>query len=233
MLILIDDGNKDAHRDDLDKIHVLRHEVFVEQLKWPALTSTNGREYDQYDVPGAVYIAVKEGDEIAAAVRLNWADKPTLLTDAFPQLIEFENLPKGADTVDLSRFVVSPKFGDRDRMNRHGCELICGILEYGASEGIANYTAVISTHFLSTVLQWGVEAHAMGFPAGAGRDEHVAVRVPATERSISNLYQLTGDYEPRLRTPRFVAWFNETSRVLREAAEARAIATKPRILAAE
>ncbi|MDR3499900.1 MAG: acyl-homoserine-lactone synthase [Parvibaculum sp.] len=220
-IILIDDNNRHEHGDELDKMHALRHEVFVEQLKWPALKSVNGREYDQYDVPGAVYIVVKEGEDIAASVRLNWADKPTLLADVFPHLLQFETAPTGADTVDLSRFMVSPKYGSRDRMNRYGSDLICGILEYGASEGIANYTAVISTHFLSTILQWGVEAHAMGLPAGEGREEHVAVRVPATETSISHLYHFTRNYTPRLRTPRFTRWFNETAEMLRTAEMAR------------
>jgi acyl-homoserine lactone synthase len=217
MIILIDDSNKSEFREELDKIHVLRHEVFVEELKWSGLRSENGREYDQYDGPGAVYIAAKEGDEIAAAVRLNWFDKPTLLSEVFPGLVQFEKMPGGSKFVDLSRFVVSPKFGDRDRMTKHGCELICGILEYGVSEGITNYTAVISTHFLSTVLQWGVEAHAMGFPVGKGRDEHLAVRVPATATSISHLYHMTRNYEPRLRTPDFVRCFRNTANLFREA----------------
>ncbi|RAV63288.1 hypothetical protein DBT42_08980 [Aerococcus urinae] len=194
---------------------MLRREVFIDQLKWPDLKSVNGREYDQYDVPGAVYIAVKEGDDIAASVRLNWADKPTLLAEVFPHLVQFEQVPGGVETVDLSRFMVSPKYGSRDRMNRYGSDLICAILEYGASEGIANYTAVISTHFLSTILQWGVEAHAMGFPAGEGRDAHIAVRVPATEASISHIYHFTRNYTPRLRTPQFTRWFHETAAMLR------------------
>ena len=221
MLILIDDSNKHDHADDLDKIHVLRHEIFVEQLKWPDLKSTNGREYDQYDVPGAVHIAVKEGEDIAAAVRLNWADGPTLLRDVFSHLVQFENVPFGSASVDLTRFMISPKYGDRDRMNRYGADLICGILEYGVSEGIDNYTAVISTHFLSTVLQWGVEAHAMGFPAGAGREEHVAVRVPATEASISHVYHFTRNYEPRLREPRFVRKFKKATALMRDSALAK------------
>ena len=222
MIILIDDSNKSRHQEDLDKIHVLRHEVFVEDLKWSGLNSEDGREYDQYDVPGAVYIAVKEDAEIAAAVRLNWFDKPTLLSEVFPNLVQFEQMPEGSKFVDLSRFVVSPKFGDRDRMSKHGCELICGILEYGLCEGISNYTAVISPHFLSTVLQWGVEAHAMGFPVGKGRDEHLAVRVPATATSISHLYYMTRNYEPRLRTPDFVRCFRDTASLFREAELSRA-----------
>lgn len=216
MIILINDSNKSEFREDLDKIHVLRNEVFIEDLKWSGLRSENGREYDQYDVPSAVYIAAKEGDEIAAAVRLNWFDKPTLLSEIFPNLVQFEQMPQGSKFADLSRFVVSPKFGGRDRMGAHGGELLCAMLEYGASEGISDYTAVISTHLFSSVLQLGVEAHAMGFPVGKGREEHLAVRVPATEASISSIYHATRNYEPRLRTPEFVRWFQETAMTLRE-----------------
>lgn len=231
MLILVNDNNKHEHASDLDKIHILRNQVFIEQLKWPALKSTNGREYDQYDVPGAVHIAVKEGDDIAASVRLTWADRPTLLRDIFPHLVQFESVPADAGSVDLSRFVVSPKYGDRDRMNRYGSDLICGVLEYGAAEGIENFTAVISPHFLSTILQWGVEAHAMGFPAGTGRDEHIAVRVPATEASISRLYHFTRNCEPRLRTPRFIHCFNKTVARLRNAAQANQVKSGGQIAA--
>lgn len=217
MIILINEDNRSEHSEDLDKIHILRHQVFVNELKWSGLRSENGREYDQYDVPGAVYIAVKEGDEIAAAVRLNWYDKPTLMSEVFPRLVQFEHMPEGKKHVDLTRFVVSPQFSDKGRMSKHGCELICGILEYGASEHISSYTAVISTHFLSTVLQWGVEAHAMGFPTGIGREEHLAVRVPVVEASISRIYHMTNDYKPRLRTPQFMHWFHETANTLRTA----------------
>lgn len=221
MFLLIDDNNKQRLHEDLDRIHLLRNEVFVEQLKWPHLRSTNGREYDDYDVPGAVYIALKEGDEIAAAVRLNWFDQPTLLSEVFPKLVEFEKIPADASCVDLSRFVVSPKFGSRDRMNRHGCELITAILEYGLAEQIQNYTAVISTHFFATVLHWGVEAHAMGFPVGDGRDAHLAVRVPVTAKSVSNLYRYSGNHEPRFREPKFVHDFNAIAGQIADAAEAR------------
>lgn len=221
MFLLIDDSNKQQFHEDLDRIHLLRNEVFVEQLKWPHLRSTDGREYDDYDTPGAVYIALKEGDEIAAAVRLNWFDQPTLLAEVFPKLVEFEKIPSGASSVDLSRFVVSPKFGARDRMNRHGCELITAILEYGLAEKIENYTAVISTHFFATVLHWGVEAYAMGFPVGDGRDAYLAVRVPVTEKSVANLYRYSGDHNPRFREPDFVRQFTEITGQIADAAEAR------------
>ncbi len=118
--LLITGENRARHADALDKMHRLRHEVFVEQLKWPDLTSRDGREYDHYDTPDASYIVVMEKDEVVASVRMNRFDGPTLLTEVFPHLVQFGDMPTSGDTVDLSRFVVSPKVGDESRMARHG-----------------------------------------------------------------------------------------------------------------
>jgi acyl-homoserine lactone synthase len=198
MIVVVNDSNKEEHREDMDKLHQLRHQVFIEQLKWPHLKSVNGREYDRYDALDATHIFIKEGEDIAAAVRLNWADKPTLMGDVFSHLVQFESLPVGSSVVDLSRFVVSPKYGSRERMNRYGCDLICAVLEYGVLNGVSDYTAVVSTHFFSTLLQWGVEAYALGFPIGQGREECVAFRGPASEASIAQLYRYSQNYAARL-----------------------------------
>src|SRR3546814_19476273 len=97
MIILIDDSNKAALKADLDKIHVLRHEVFVEDLKSSGLRSENGREYAQYDVPRAVYMEVKAGEEIADDVPLSWFDRPNLLAKIFPHLFQFDRKPQGTE----------------------------------------------------------------------------------------------------------------------------------------
>lgn len=210
MFLLITDENKAEHADVLDRMHRLRHEVFVEQLRWKDLTSRDGREYDGYDVPGARYIVMVEDDEVVASVRLHTMDGPTLLSEVFPHLVEFEPVPEGARTVDLSRFMVSPYVNDTTRMGGHGAEIIAAILEYGVAERLDAFTAVISPHFLATVLQWGVEAYAMGFPVGEGRDAHLAVRVPVSERQVSQVYHFTRNYHPRLMEPAFVRWHRET-----------------------
>lgn len=215
--LLITGENRARHADALDKMHRLRHEVFVEQLKWPDLTSRDGREYDHYDTPDASYIVVMEKDEVVASVRMNRFDGPTLLTEVFPHLVQFGDMPTSGDTVDLSRFVVSPKVGDESRMARYGVEIIAAILEYGAAERLREFTAVISTHFLTTVLGWGIEAAALGFPAGKGREAHVAVRVPANERQVSKAYHASRGYRPRLMEPAFVRWHRETFGPLAEA----------------
>ena len=210
MFLLITNENRAEYVDVLDQMHKLRHEVFVEDLKWEHLTSRDGREYDQYDVPEARYIVMLENDQVVASVRLNKFDAPTLLTDVFSKIVEFETLPHGAERVDLTRFVVSPHIGDPTRMERCGAEIICAILEYGVAEGLRDYTAVISPHFLATVLQWGVEAYAMGFPVGEGRAAHIAVRVPVHQGQVSALYHYTKNYTPRLAEPPFTRWHRET-----------------------
>lgn len=208
--LLITAENRAEHPDILDKMHRLRHQVFVEELKWLDLKSIGGREYDAYDVPEAHYIVVLEQEEVVASVRMNRFDKPTLLADVFPHLVQFDSIPSDDRAVDLSRFVVSPKIGEESRMARYGAEIIAAILEYGAAERLRDFTAVISTHFLTTVLSWGVEATALGFPAGNGRESHVAVRVPVSEAQVSKVYHFTRGYRPRLMEPAFVRWHRET-----------------------
>lgn len=210
MFQLITRENRAEHADILDRMHKLRHEVFVEQLKWPDLTSRDGREYDQYDVPEAHYIVMVEDGEVVASVRFNRFDGPTLLEEIFPHLVEFEPLPEGGKVVDLSRFVVSPYVADKTRLGGHGAEIICAILEYGAAEELDALTAVISTHFLSTVLSWGLEAYAMGFPVGEGPGAYLAVRVPVSERQVAKVYQFTRNYRPRMSEPQFIRWHRET-----------------------
>ncbi|MFN4228285.1 acyl-homoserine-lactone synthase [Parvibaculum sp.] len=208
--LLITAENRAEHSGVLDEMHRLRHQVFVETLKWPNLTSCEGREYDAYDTPKARYIVVLEKDKVVASVRLNSFADPTLLTDIFPHLVQFSAIPTDAKAVDLTRFVVSPKVGDESRMERYGAEIIAAILEYGAAERLREFTAVISTHFLTTVLSWGIEATAIGFPVGEGRESHVAVRVPVSEAQVSKIYQHTRGFRPRLMEPSFVRWHRET-----------------------
>lgn len=210
MFLLITDENKAEHAAVLDRMHELRHDIFVKELKWKGLTSQDGREYDAYDAPGARYIVMLEDGDVVASVRLHTMDGPTLFSDIFPHLAEFEPVPQDGKTVDLSRFMVSPYLSDKTRMGGHGAAIIAAILEYGAAERLEAFTAVISPHFLATVLQWGVETYAMGFPVGEGRDAHLAVRVPVSERQISQVYHFTRNYRPRLMEPAFVRWHRET-----------------------
>lgn len=207
MIILINDDNKNLHQQELDQIHVLRHRVFVEQLKWEGVTSRDGREYDQFDGSGTSYLAVMDGASVAATIRLNWSDKPTLMSEVFMHLVQFEKLPVGPTTVDLSRLAISPDYANTNRMNLYGSDMLCALLEYGLTEHLTEYTAISSTQLLSSLLQWGIRVYPLGFPAGEGVGEHVAIRLPITEEALLRLYQFTGNYKPRFREVRFAEAF--------------------------
>ncbi|MFN5997642.1 MAG: acyl-homoserine-lactone synthase [Paracoccaceae bacterium] len=46
-----------------------RHRAFIQQNKWD-LPQSNGMEFDQYDTPASRWVAVHEGGEVLAGIRL-------------------------------------------------------------------------------------------------------------------------------------------------------------------
>jgi len=81
-----------------------RHRVFVEKLGWQ-LTCKNAMEFDQFDRPDTLYvIARREDGALVGVARLLPTNKPYLLADVFPQLMQGMPLPNAADIWELSRF---------------------------------------------------------------------------------------------------------------------------------
>jgi acyl homoserine lactone synthase len=81
-----------------------RHKVFVETLGWQ-LQCQNGLEYDQFDRDDTVYVvAQNEDNEVIGTARLLPTNRPYLLGDVFPQLLNGLPVPDSADVWELSRF---------------------------------------------------------------------------------------------------------------------------------
>src|SRR5690606_14047625 len=129
MIFLINAANAALYADEIEQIQSLRFEVLVKDLKWEGLTSAGGLESDRFDGPNAVYIGIRESDEVVAAIRLNKADRPTLTSEIFPHLVQFQALPVGERVFDVTRLVVSPGRGKTFRKNRYSFDLLCSAME--------------------------------------------------------------------------------------------------------
>jgi len=46
-----------------------RKEAFIDKRRWD-LTHTRGMEYDQYDTPASIWVAIHDGDEVFSGIRL-------------------------------------------------------------------------------------------------------------------------------------------------------------------
>jgi len=81
-----------------------RHRVFVEKLGWQ-LACEEATESDQFDRPDTLYvIARRENGALAGVARLLPTNRPYLLAEVFPQLMQGMPLPNAADIWELSRF---------------------------------------------------------------------------------------------------------------------------------
>ncbi|HKJ09534.1 MAG TPA: acyl-homoserine-lactone synthase [Gammaproteobacteria bacterium] len=81
-----------------------RHRVFVDTLGW-TLQTCNGMELDQFDRSDTLYVVAQDEQHcINGCARLMPTDRPYLLGEIFPQLMNGEPPPCSPDVWELSRF---------------------------------------------------------------------------------------------------------------------------------
>ena len=71
-------------------------------------------------------------------------------------------------------------------------------MEFGLAGKLDCFTAVMPTRFFELLQHTGSGIYPLGFPAGTGSDEHLAVVIPVVPRTLDCLYRFTGNSEPRL-----------------------------------
>jgi acyl homoserine lactone synthase len=81
-----------------------RYKVFIETLGWK-LPTKNCEELDQFDNDDTVYVVAQDDNgRVNGCARLLPTDRPYLLGDVFPQLMDGLPLPRSSDVWELSRF---------------------------------------------------------------------------------------------------------------------------------
>lgn len=86
------------------KISSYRYKVFIETLGWK-LQTQNGEELDQFDRSDTVYVVAEDDNgRVNGCARLLPTDRPYLLGEVFPQLLNGLLPPCSPDVWELSRF---------------------------------------------------------------------------------------------------------------------------------
>lgn len=81
-----------------------RHKVFIDALGWE-LQTRNGMELDQFDRPDTLYVVAQDEEgRINGCARLMPTNRPYLLGEVFPQLMNGLSPPCTPDIWELSRF---------------------------------------------------------------------------------------------------------------------------------
>lgn len=86
------------------KVTRYRHKVFIETLGWE-LKTCDGVEIDQFDREDTVYVVSQDDSgTINGCARLLPTNRPYLLGEVFPQLLNGQEPPCSEDIWELSRF---------------------------------------------------------------------------------------------------------------------------------
>lgn len=98
-------GNPIALSHDIFfKVGQYRKKVFVETLGWN-LQTRDGMELDQFDRPDTLYmVSQDDAGAVNGCARLLPTDRPYLLGEVFPQLMQGQPIPCSRDVWELSRF---------------------------------------------------------------------------------------------------------------------------------
>lgn len=139
--------------------HRLRHECIVQRQSWNVPTIRN-MEYDQYDNPAAIYLVWRDrAGKARGSSRLYPTDRPYMLKEIFPHLVDGKPLPKSHDVWEGSRFCVddSLKLEMRQRIIQ---ELVIAYLEFSLAHGVRNIIGVMYPVYCRNIFirnGWDVE----------------------------------------------------------------------------
>ncbi|HEX2255770.1 MAG TPA: acyl-homoserine-lactone synthase [Afifellaceae bacterium] len=183
-------NNRKIYREELESFFQWRHKVYVEQKGWLP-PSADGRERDQFDNDGAVYLLAMDDGALAAGTRLIPSDRPHLLSEVFPQLAAVKGVPRSPLIAEWTRMFVVP--GRRGGLHTGACgQMCCAVMEYLLEEGAAQVGGVQELYWLPRWHHYGWRVHPLGLPEEIGRDWCVAAYFDVTEEALAGVRAAAG-----------------------------------------
>jgi N-acyl-L-homoserine lactone synthetase len=171
---IVTSANRAFYDRELRRMHRLRHEIFVEELGWEGLRSSDGLDVDEFDDEHAVYLIATDQGEVEGSVRLLPTWKRCMVRERFSAWIgrTFQPAP-GA--WEWTRW--APGSTRRPRaLIRSRSALIVAALEFAASRGIESYLTFCETKFVPQLVELGWEPEPLGLPRAFDQGTAIAVK---------------------------------------------------------
>jgi N-acyl-L-homoserine lactone synthetase len=189
-------ANQHLYARQLDQMFRMRHAYYIEGHGWSGLTSTDGRETDEFDDDGVVYLmSVDPFGDVAASVRLNPTEGPTLLKK-FAHWSD-EALPELESVWDISRWIAAPhhRRATNPRWpSNHQRELMVGILEFCLSRGLTHLTMLAEHRLAERIGAYGWPLRFLGAPRiyEGGKGTAVAAEIEVGQHVLAMTRAKTG-----------------------------------------
>jgi len=149
-----------------------RRESFILRNRWD-LPEADGMEYDQYDTPASRWIAVHEGGEVLAGIRLTPTtarcgvytymirDAQRGLLDTIPENLLYDEAPVDPDIWESSRVFVSDRVPMKIRRRVHA-ELISEMSRAARGLGAIRVLGLIPANWPRWASRVGLDIRAAG-----------------------------------------------------------------------
>lgn len=194
----------------------LRYRLLVDGQYWD-LSRFQGMEYDQYDTPATTYLVWSNNDaEVLGSVRIVPTDRPYMIKDIWPELIENKDLPHSLSIWEATRFcidkTVSPELKQRIKH-----ELVLAFLEFGLKNDIKQMIGVMPPKLWQSVfVKSGWPISFLGQEKDLGKDGVIiAGLMPITLSILENVRKQTGiNHAVLLDEPSRVMLANENKKAM-------------------
>ena len=200
MILVVDSGSRRHFATDLAVMHCQRKAVFVDRAGWKVPVVAD-LEIDRYDLlDDTVYLLAKEEPHgpLLASARLLETAGPHLMQDLYPGRYRAA-LPSGPGVWEVSRFCTAPGIGGRSKRLGLLWEVICGVMELGLAQGIAQVIFAANRALLPLALECGWETRIVGPTLSDGNDEVTAVAAAITPAGLRNVRDRHQVPDPVLR----------------------------------
>jgi N-acyl-L-homoserine lactone synthetase len=197
MFLLLTPDNREQYIPHIKSMHKLRHQVFIDELKWPlgAIQSIDGMEFDQFDTTDAYYIIrLNDLGEVDACARLIPTTQPNLLCDVFPDLIQKIEKPCSDDVWEVSRFCAAKNSAPKNIVG----QLVAAMLEFGLQVGMKNYVSVSDIRIEPLLRRYGWSPERISEPKNTGTDYAAGEIYPVTPHELANVRAKTSLTTPLL-----------------------------------
>jgi len=193
MIHIIDAGNLLQYREEMEQAYRLRHQVFVEEMKWEDLRKTDGREIDQFDDGRALHMLFIKDGTVLGYQRLLPTTQPHLLSEVMPELCESER-PVGPHVWEWTRYCVARPHRERGRaLSPIANALLSGIVEWGLASGVNAIIIEMDPIWLLRLVQLYFRVIPLGLPRRYGQGDVVAVTAAFDNRTLARLREMRGD----------------------------------------
>ena len=177
----------------------LRYQSLVDAQYWN-LSRFQGMEYDQYDTPAATYLVWQDSEGVArGSVRLVPTDRPYMIKEIWPDLIENSPLPQSLSVWEATRFCIdrSLPYEQRQRIKH---ELVLAFVEFGLKNDIREMVGTMPPKLWDSVfVKSGWDITYLGKEKDIGKDGIIiAGLMPISLEVLEKVRKTTGIQHPVL-----------------------------------